>query len=155
VRKTNRTDKDFTAMTYAVRNARGQLTSLHRHDPGVGEPISADDPEVRAFLGLDAGGGADADADADAGAGAGASASADAVGTSMADPEVSGFSRLDADFIRVLEDVIDALTSRNLINITDLPDIAQTKLFARKSFRERRPKNALDLFRPGDLDNVL
>jgi len=150
-------------MTYAVRNARGQLTSLHRHDPGVGEPISADDPEVRAFLGLDADGGADADADAgadadadaDAGAGAGASASADAVGTSMADPEVSGFSRLDADFIRVLEDVIDALTSRNLINITDLPDIAQTKLFARKSFRERRPKNALDLFRPGDLDNVL
>ena len=55
----------------------------------------------------------------------------------------------------MLEDVIDALTSRNLLNITDLPDIAQTKLFARKSFRERRPKNALDLFRPGDLDQVL
>jgi hypothetical protein len=157
VRHPSLTDKDLTAMTYAVRNAQGQLTSLHRHDPGVGEPISADDPEVRAFLGLDAGGGAGddwnpvavADADADA------VADTDAAGLATDDPGTSGFSRLDADFIRVLEDVIDALTSRNLINITDLPDIAQTKLFARKSFRERRPKNALDLFRPGDLDNVL
>jgi hypothetical protein len=122
-------------MPYAVRNAQGQLTSLHRHDPGLGDLLSADDPEVRAFLGLDA----PADSGADAGTGA----------------EDTGFSRLDADFIRVLEDVIDALTSRNLLNITDLPDIAQTKLFARKSFRDRRPKNALDLFRPGDLDNVL
>ncbi len=130
-------------MTYAVRNAQGQLTSLHRHDPGVGEPISADDPEVRAFLGLDAGRGAEAQA------------SEDAAEFGATEQEASGFNRLDADFIRVLEDVIDALTSRNLINITDLPDIAQTKLFARKSFRERRPKNALDLFRPGDLDTVL
>ncbi len=122
-------------MPYAVRNSQGQLTSLHRHDPGVGEPIAADDPEVHRFLGLDA---------------PPAEAAAATTGA-----EVGGFSRLDADFIRVLEDVIDALTSRNLLNITDLPDIAQTKLFARKSFRERRPKNALDLFRPGDLDNVL
>ena len=142
-------------MTYAVRNARGQLTSLHRHDPGVGEPISADDPEVRAFLGLDARRSAAADADADADADTDADADADAVSMGVADHEVSGFNRLDADFIRVLEDVIDALTSRNLINITDLPDIAQTKLFARKSFRERRPKNALDLFRPGDLETIL
>lgn len=119
-------------MPYAVRNANGQVTSLHRHDPGMGEPVGADDPEVRAFLGLDVGSEAP-----------------------VAATDDTGFNRLDADFIRVLEDVIDALTSRNLLNITDLPDIAQTKLFARKSFRERRPKNALDLFRPGDLDQVL
>ena len=119
-------------MPYAVRNAQGQITSLHRHDPGLGDALSAHDPDVRHFLGL---GGPDE---------AGGEAAAD-----------RGFDRLDADFIRVLEDVIDALTSRNLLNITDLPDIAQTKLFARKSFRERRPKNALDLFRPGDLDAVL
>ena len=121
-------------MPYAVRNAQGHVTSLHRHDPGVGELLSAEHADVRRFLGLHA------DAPGD-GPNAGA--------------EDSGFNRLDADFIRVLEDVIDALTSRNLLNITDLPDVAQTKLFARKSFRERRPKNALDLFRPGDLDNVL
>jgi hypothetical protein len=129
-------------MPYAVRNSQGQVTSLHRHDPGVGDWVENDDPEVRQFLGLE---------EAD-----------DGLGT-LTTPEVEGpnrgaaegFNRLDADFIRVLEDVIDALTSRNLLNITDLPDIAQTKLFARRSFRERRPKHALDLFRPGDLDNVL
>ena len=126
-------------MPYAVRNAQGLITSLHRHDPGVGDELAADDPDVRAFLGLDAPTWA---GDTEAGGEAGSDAD-------------QGFDRLDADFIRVLEDVIDALTSRNLLNITDLPDIAQTKLFARKSFRERRPKNALDLFRPGDLDNVI
>ena len=127
-------------MPYAVRNAQGLITSLHRHDPGIGEPLPADDPDVRHFLGLDGAAGRANTGDGDGQDDAGADA---------------GFDRLDADFIRVLEDVIDALTSRNLLNITDLPDIAQTKLFARKSFRERRPKNALDLFRPGDLDNVL
>ncbi len=120
-------------MPYAVRNAQGQLTSLHRHDPGVGEAIDADDPEVQAFLGLN-------------------SAAGDGADTSNGE---ESFSRLDADFIRVLEDVIDALTSRNLINITDLPDIAQTKLFARKSFRERRPKHALDLLGPDDFNHFV
>jgi hypothetical protein len=56
------------------------------------------------------------------------------------------FSRLDADFVRVLEDVIDTLIARNVINITDLPEQAQAKLFARKSFRERSGRNALRLF---------
>lgn len=114
-------------MPYAVRDAQGRITSLHRHDPGVGEDLPAQHPEVQAFLGL-----------ATAGNGSG-----------------EDFVRLDADFIRVLEDVIDALVSRNLIAITDLPDIAQTKLFARKSFRDRRPKSALDLFRPDDFKPVL
>jgi hypothetical protein len=56
------------------------------------------------------------------------------------------FARLDADFVRVLEDVIDTLIARHVINITDLPEQAQAKLFARKSFRERAGRNALDLF---------
>jgi hypothetical protein len=118
-------------MPYAVRNPHGQVVSLHRHDPGVGEQISASAPEVRAFLGLDA------------------------QPDSAPQAAPADFDRLDADFIRVLEDVIDALTSRNVINITDLPDMAQSKLFNRRSFRERRPKSALDLFRPGDLGDVI
>lgn len=122
-------------MPYAVRNAQGQVVSLHRHDPGVGEQISASAPEVRAFLGLDA--------------------PSEHATDSVAHTAAPGFDRLDADFIRVLEDVIDALTSRNVINITDLPDMAQSKLFNRRSFRERRPKSALDLFRPGDLGDVI
>lgn len=63
-----------------------------------------------------------------------------------ADPKEDGFARLDADFVRVLEDVIDTLIARHVINITDLPDQAQAKLFARKSFRERAGRNALTLF---------
>jgi hypothetical protein len=110
-------------MPYAVRDAQGHITSLHRFDPGVGDFVEADDPAVQAFLGT---------------------------GEPAAAPPGEAFNRLDADFIRVLEDLIDAMTSRNLLNITDLPDIAQSKLFARKSFRERRSKDALDLLGPGD-----
>ena len=36
-------------------------------------------------------------------------------------PASEGFASLDADFIRVIEDVIDTLISKNVINITDLP----------------------------------
>ena len=61
-------------------------------------------------------------------------------------PQGDGFASLDADFIRVIEDVIDTLISKNVINITDLPIEAQTKLFGRKGYRERATKDALKLF---------
>jgi len=56
----------------------------------------------------------------------------------------SGAGRTTA--IRVLEDLVDVLVARNVINITDLPSEAQHKLFARKNFRERFQRNALQLF---------
>jgi hypothetical protein len=56
------------------------------------------------------------------------------------------FERLDADFVRVIEDVIDTLIVKNIINITELPEQAQAKLFARKSFRERVSRSSLRLF---------
>ena len=66
------------------------------------------------------------------------------------------FGRLDADFVRVLEDVIDTLIVKNVINITDLPTEAQAKLFARKSFRERISKSSLRLFAATDFhDDVI
>ena len=66
------------------------------------------------------------------------------------------FSRLDADFVRVIEDVIDTLIVKNVLNITDLPAEAQAKLFARKSFRERATRNSLHLFSPsGSSDEVI
>ena len=111
-------------MPYVVRNTDGEITSLHRHDPGVGELLPADHPQVQAFLGVDYG-------------------------------QRDDFSRLDAEFVRVLEDVIDALTTRNVINITDLPETAQAKLFARKSFRDRRTNNALHLFKSTDFGDVI
>jgi len=61
-------------------------------------------------------------------------------------PAGAAFERLDADFVRVIEDVIDTLLVKNVINITDLPEQAQAKLFARKSFRERVTLHSLRLF---------
>ena len=65
------------------------------------------------------------------------------------------FEQLDADFVRVIEDVIDTLIVKNILNITDLPDQAQAKLFARKSFRERVSKSSLRLFQPTDFGDII
>jgi hypothetical protein len=110
-------------MPFIRRDAQGAIDSLHRRDEGGAEFLPDDHPEVRAFLGTGAG------------------------------PEHGErFAELDADFVRVIEDVIDTLISKNVINITDLPVEAQTKLFSRKSFRERATKDALKLF--GDDETV-
>ena len=47
------------------------------------------------------------------------------------------FSALDDDFIRVLEDLIDALLSNGTLRLTDLPPQALEKLNRRKQVRER------------------
>lgn len=65
------------------------------------------------------------------------------------------FDQLDAGFVRVLEDVIDTLIVKNILNITDLPEQAQAKLFARKSFRERVSKSSLQLFEPTDFGDLV
>lgn len=104
-------------MPYARRDSQGQVLSLHREASTEASEFLADDhPEVRSFLGQ---------------------------GNDAASER---FAQLDAGFVRVLEDLIDTLINRNLINITDLPAEAQAKLFSRKSFRERRSSQALKLF---------
>lgn len=51
---------------------------------------------------------------------------------------------LDENFIRVLEDVIDALLANGALRLTDLPPQAMEKLNQRKQVRERL-RNSLDL----------
>jgi hypothetical protein len=114
----------FDAMPYIRRDASGQIVSLHRQP----------EPGAVEFV-------ADEHADVQA-----------FVGRAYPDPE--DFARLDADFVRVLEDVIDTLVARHVINITDLPPEAQVKLFSRKGFRERRARNALELFGAGPVDRI-
>lgn len=46
-----------------------------------------------------------------------------------------GFDAADADFVRVLEDLIDTLILKNVIRHTDLPPAAQKKLMIRKGLR--------------------
>ena len=59
------------------------------------------------------------------------------------------FSVLDDDFIRVLEDLIDALLSNGTLRLTDLPPQALEKLNRRKQVRERL-RNSLDLLPDDD-----
>lgn len=47
------------------------------------------------------------------------------------------FNEADAEFVRVLEDLIDTLIMKNVIRHTDLPDAAQRKLMLRKGLRNR------------------
>jgi hypothetical protein len=61
-------------------------------------------------------------------------------------------ARMDAEFIRVLEDLIDVLVAKGVINLTDLPPQALDKLNRRRNAR-RRIRNALDLI-PGDEDVI-
>lgn len=60
------------------------------------------------------------------------------------------FSRLDADLIRVIEDVVDVLIDRGLLRLTDLPPQAQRKLLTRKGARARL-RQGLDLIAPNDV----
>jgi hypothetical protein len=72
-----------------------------------------------------------------------------------ADTSAGNFDQLDAGFVRVLEDVIDTLVMKNILNVTDLPDQAQAKLFARKSFREHASKSTLQLLSPTDFGDII
>ena len=60
--------------------------------------------------------------------------------------EGRSFAEMDANLVRVLEDLIDALLKRNILRITDLPVEAQAKLFERKHFRENMQGSAFKLF---------
>ena len=60
-------------------------------------------------------------------------------------PAATGFQQLDADFIRVLEDLIDVLVDKHVINITDLPEPARDKLAARRDHRRPTALAGLNL----------
>ena len=113
-------------MPYVRRGSNGQIESLHRHGESSMEFLPDGHSELMAFLGHS--------------------------------PSTSAgeFNKLDADFVRVIEDVIDTLIVKNVLNITDLPEQAQAKLLARKSFRERVSKSTLQLFQqPTDFGDVI
>lgn len=112
-------------MPYVRRNALGEIESLHRERAGDAGEYLADDHPEVHAF------------------------------VGLPGDGTQGFSRLDADFVRVLEDLIDTLIAKNVLNITDLPEQAQAKLFARKSFRERASRRSLRLFEPTDFGDVI
>ncbi|WP_163836137.1 hypothetical protein [Spartinivicinus ruber] len=54
----------------------------------------------------------------------------------------------DADFIRVLEDIIELLINKEVFQFTELPTPVQEKLLSRRWYREhssqRQPSNLMD-----------
>ena len=62
------------------------------------------------------------------------------------------FNQADADFVRVIEDLIDTLIQKNVIRHTDLPAAAQRKMMLRKGLRNHL-QGALNLL--GDDDQIL
>ena len=58
-------------------------------------------------------------------------------------PTIGGklMQAVDADFIRVLEDVIDLLIDKSVIQFTELPDPVQSKLLNRRRYREELRAN--------------
>lgn len=69
--------------------------------------------------------------------------------------EPESFERLDADFVRVAEDVLMLLIAKNLVTVTDLPAQAQAKLFARQSFRDRIAGRASNTFAASGFAEVI
>ncbi len=66
------------------------------------------------------------------------------------DPDIrNDLDKMDAQFIRVLEDLIDVLVAKGVINLTDLPPEALAKLNQRRRAR-RRLRGALDLIEDDD-----
>lgn len=113
-------------MPYVERDSSGRIVAVRlQPDARATEPLASDDPQILAFLGLPA-----------------APAAAAAAAGVPAEP----FDVLDADFVRVIEDVIDVLIGRHVINLTDLPPEAQAKLMQRKGLRDQMGRASLQLF---------
>ena len=131
-------------MPYIQRDDQGRIDSLHRHaSPLASEFVPDDDPEVLAFVGVGVG--------VVSGSGAAATAGSDTGGDAGGDSLV----RMDASFVRVIEDLIDLLMVKNVITLTDLPIQAQNKLLARKSFRDKSGASSLRLFGDAGSDGPL
>lgn len=69
-------------------------------------------------------------------------------------PTTTELSQLDADFIRVLEDLIDVLVANGTLRLTDLPAEALEKLSRRKQTRTRL-RDALDLIDDDEEEGLL
>jgi hypothetical protein len=69
---------------------------------------------------------------------------ATAIGEVLASATNTPFRSSDLEFIRVLDDVIDLLVSKNIILFTELPEPVQAKYTQRNQLRQRQ-RDSLNL----------
>jgi hypothetical protein len=96
-------------MIYVERNEKGEIVSLQRDadKPGM-ECKQSMDIEIFDFLG----------------------------GSQSFDMKSQLLASSDTEMVRILEDVIDLLVSKNLIMFTELPEAVQQKIRVRKRIRQ-------------------
>lgn len=92
---------------YVKRDSSGRIETISRiATPEISEPIGDGDPELAVFL---HGGARDG---------------------------LAALRASDLEVIRVLEDLVEVLIGRGVIQFTDLPAAAQNKLLGRKNLRQ-------------------
>mgnify|MGYP007027636115 CR=1 FL=1 len=97
-------------MPYVNRDENGKIIALVTEpSQGAAEKLSASDPEILAFL---------QESEADF-------------------PTREFLTSSDLELVRALEDVINLLVDKNIINFTELPDAVQHKLLNRQFAREK------------------
>ncbi|MBT4890132.1 MAG: hypothetical protein HON65_11335 [Rhodospirillales bacterium] len=96
-------------MPFVVRDAEGNIAGVYNQPVEGGEELAADNAELLAFI------------------------QATAPATSGAEDE---WVQADLALARVLEDLIDVLIEKNMINFTDFPEGAQKKLLSRRGMRK-------------------
>ena len=95
-------------MPHVLRDTNGRIMAvLDRPSAGATEEVGPDDAELVSYL------------------------------TKKGPTSYFDLLRADLEFIRVIEDLIAALISRNVILLTDLPAQAQEKLLQRGSLRRQ------------------
>ena len=98
---------------YIKRDSTGLIVAVSTvPEAGFEEQLEADDAELRGFLNA-------------------------AIGddTDLSE-EAQQLRSSDAELVRVVEDIINLLTDKGIIQFTELPDAARRKLLQRKSLRQ-------------------
>jgi hypothetical protein len=103
-------------MLYVERNHKGEIIAVRRDEdkPGM-EPKHSVDDEIMEFLGQE----------------------------KTHDSILRILSAMDADAIRILEDLIDLLVKKHIIMFTELPKDAQIKIQERRQIRRRIGKETI------------
>jgi hypothetical protein len=107
-------------MPYIARNKHGAIIAVFKEENECArENVSPDDRELRAFLGQNR---------------LVEKARERAIGRSKLD---HALRQSDADFVRVLDDLIAVLLNKGMIVFTDLPTDARRKLMIRRHLRDQ------------------
>ena len=96
-------------MPYVSRNDAGEIIGVHCSPLEVeAEWLEGEDPQIRQFL----------------------------HSCAASEQALRSLSDTDSDMIRVIEDLVELLISKNVFHFTELPEAVQHKLGSRKQLRE-------------------